>query len=435
MKEDTRRGITIQDGTAAISGVNVRTLADECGTPLYIYDENQLVHQMKEYTKHFTSPDFAGRIVYATKAFNCKAMLRLCHEHGLYCDAVSLGEIYTAKVAGIPMETVYFHGNNKSKEELRKSFEYGVGTIICDSIEEVRRLTTIAKDYPQTSIRTLLRVNPEVDTHTHKYIQTAAPDSKFGMPIRKENDIFEAARLLDATPNLEFAGIHAHIGSQLFETKPFLQEIDELTDFIVRFQKETGIAVQELDLGGGFGVWYSEADQPIPVKEFCRTIVEACQEAFQAKNLSISLVSIEPGRSIVAEAGYLLYTVTLIKQALKDKFLFVDGGMSDLIRPALYEAVYSADLAEKMDVEEREVVTVGGKCCESGDIVIRNIELPAAEEGDLLLIYSAGAYGYSMAGNYNKLPMPGVVFVKDGSWRWVIKPQSLDDMLSREVLD
>lgn len=432
MKENVFQSITIQDGVAFIDGVSVETLAQECGTPLYIYDEPALVAQMQAYTTNFQSDQFATHIVYATKAFNCKAMLRLCEENGLYCDAVSLGEIYTAKMAGVDMSKIYFHGNNKSKEELEKSFEYGVGTIICDSIEEVTRLCQIAKNYPNTTIRTLLRLNPQVDAHTHKYIQTATPDSKFGMPIAKVEDIDKAAKMLDETSNLIFAGFHAHIGSQLFETDSFLKEIDELTQFISTFEPRTGLKVSELDLGGGFGVWYTEEDTPLPVQTVCQTLIDACQQAFMNQNLNIEIVSIEPGRSIVAEAGYLLYTITLIKQSLKDKFLFVNGGMSDLIRPALYEAKYSADLAQKMDQEKVELVTIGGKCCESGDIVIRNIMLPTANEEDLLLIYSAGAYGYSMASNYNKLPMPGVVFVKDGQWKWVVRPQSLEDLISRE---
>lgn len=432
MKDNVFQGITIQDGVAAISGVSVETLAQECGTPLYIYDEPALVAQMKAYTQSFQSADFQTRIVYATKAFNCKAMLRLCEANGLYCDSVSLGEIYTAKKAGINMERIYFHGNNKTRNELEKAFEYGVGTIICDSIEEAKRVCEVAKEYPFTTMRTLLRVNPQVDAHTHKYIQTATPDSKFGMPIVKVEDIDNAAKMLSETFNIVFAGFHAHIGSQLFETDPFLKEINELTTFIEAFEARTNLKVNELDLGGGFGVWYTEADTPLPVQQVCQTLIQACQEAFKAHNLQIEIVSIEPGRSMVAEAGYLLYTVTLIKQSLKDKFLFVDGGMSDLIRPALYEAKYSADLAQKMDQPKSEVVTVAGKCCESGDIVIRDIALPVAEENDLLLIYSAGAYGYSMASNYNKLPMPGVVFVDNGKWRWVIRPQSLDDLIARE---
>lgn len=432
MKENVFQPITIQDGVAFIDGVSVEALAQECGTPLYIYDEPALVAQMQAYTTNFQSKQFDTRVVYATKAFNCKAMLRLCEENGLYCDAVSLGEIYTAKMAGVDMSKIYFHGNNKSKEELQKSFEYGVGTIICDSIEEATRLCEIAKSYPNTSIRTLLRLNPQVDAHTHKYIQTATPDSKFGMPIAKIDDIDKAAKMLNETPNLVFAGFHAHIGSQLFETDSFLKEIDELTQFIASFEPRTHLKISELDLGGGFGVWYSEEDTPLPVQTVCQTLIEACQEAFRNQNLNIEIVSIEPGRSIVAEAGYLLYTITLIKQSLKDKFLFVNGGMSDLIRPALYEAKYSADLAQKMDQEKVELVTIGGKCCESGDIVIRDIMLPVASEEDLLLIYSAGAYGYSMASNYNKLPMPGVVFVKNGQWKWVVRPQSLEDLISRE---
>lgn len=432
MKETVYAPLAFTDGDLSISGVSLQTLAQECPTPLYIYDENQLVAGMKAYTENFISPAFEGRIVYATKAFNAKAMLKLCEQNGLYCDAVSLGEIYTAKMAGVDMKTVYFHGNNKTAAELRKAFEYGVGTIIVDSKEEAMKLAGIAAEYPDVSIRTLIRVNPIIEAHTHKHIQTAAPDSKFGIPITMKERLYETIDLLEQADNLSFCGVHAHIGSQIFETEPFLRELEELAELYKELHEKYGSTLEEIDLGGGFGVWYTDADTPRSTADICSTIVSAAAKVFEKEGIAPRILTIEPGRSIVAEAGYLLYRITMVKESLKDKFLFVDGGMSDLIRPALYEAKYTAELVGKPKEGELEKVTIAGKCCESGDIVIRDAMMPKAQEGDLLLICSAGAYGYSMASNYNKQPIPGVVFVKDGSWRYVIKPQSLEDMISRE---
>ena len=432
MKENVFGSLIMQDGDAAISGVSVRALADQYGTPLYIYDENTLTSTMDAYMDEFRSDEFETRVVYATKAFNCKAMLKLCDAHGLYCDAVSLGEIYTAKRAGIDLSKIYFHGNNKTAFELNRAFEYGVGTIIVDSKEEAEKLVSVAKDHPETSMRTLIRVNPLIEAHTHKHIQTAAPDSKFGIPIMMKERLLETIAILQSADNIHFAGLHCHIGSQLFELEPYIKAVEELADLASDLESSLSSSIEEIDLGGGFGVWYTDADTPNPIALTCKTILDACNTVFKEKGITPKIVTIEPGRSIVAEAGYLLYTVTMIKQSLKDKFYFVDGGMSDLIRPALYQAEYTADLIGDSANEEKELVTIGGKCCESGDIVIRDIMLPPAKEGDLLLIYSAGAYGYAMASNYNKQPLPGVVFVKDGQTRLVIRPQTLDEMIERE---
>lgn len=432
MKENVFGSLIMQDGDAAISGVSVRALADQYGTPLYIYDENTLTSTMDAYMDEFRSDEFETRVVYATKAFNCKAMLKLCDAHGLYCDAVSLGEIYTAKRAGIDLSKIYFHGNNKTAFELNRAFEYGVGTIIVDSKEEAEKLVFVAKDHPETSMRTLIRVNPLIEAHTHKHIQTAAPDSKFGIPIMMKDRLLETIAILQSADNIHFAGLHCHIGSQLFELEPYIKAVEELADLALDLESSLSSSIEEIDLGGGFGVWYTDADTPNPIALTCKTILDACNTVFKEKGITPKIVTIEPGRSIVAEAGYLLYTVTMIKQSLKDKFYFVDGGMSDLIRPALYQAEYTADLIGDSANEEKELVTIGGKCCESGDIVIRDIMLPPAKEGDLLLIYSAGAYGYAMASNYNKQPLPGVVFVKDGQTRLVIRPQTLDEMIERE---
>lgn len=432
MKEDVFARIESADGDVTISGVSAASLAKECGTPLYIFDETGLEQTMQAYVNDFKSDEFETRVVFASKAFSNKAVLKLCAENGLYIDSVSLGEIYTAKSAGIDLSTIYFHGNNKTKKELRAALEWGVGTLILDGLEEAQTLVSIASEYPERNMRVLLRINPIVEAATHHHIQTAAPDSKFGIPITMEERIVETIRTVQQAENLHFAGLHAHIGSQIFELEPYAKEIEEFAEFMVVLNDRYGIAIEEIDLGGGFGVWYSEADTPNPIAKTCAFLIDACQKTFTRCGFMPERVTIEPGRSIVAESGYLLYTITRIKQGLKNRFYLVDGGMSDLIRPALYDARYTASVVGAPEDAPTSLVTVAGKCCESGDIVIRDIELPEAKEDDLLLIYTAGAYGISMASNYNKQPFPGVVFVKDGNWRYVLKPQSLEEMIAHE---
>lgn len=414
-----------------ISGVSVEQLAATCKTPLYVYDENKIRQQLSMYHELFRSNDFETEVLYASKAFSCKAMVELVKAYGLSLDVVSGGELYTAKQVGFPMERVYFHGNNKSYEELEMAVHYGVGTIIVDNDMECETLVQIMKNVG-TSIKTMIRVNPGVEAHTHKYIMTAYVDSKFGISILRKKEIADMILTLTSIPNITFEGFHSHIGSQIFDKDAYVAEITKLCEFMEDMQKEYNILCNALNLGGGFAAYYTSDDQPIPLHEVCKTILDTCRIQKDTHNLTFHRVLIEPGRSIVAEAGSTLYRIGYQKVTENKKYLFVDGGMSDNIRPALYQADYACDIANRMNEEKTEKVTVAGKCCESGDILVEDVMLPAAKQNDLLILYTTGAYGYSMASNYNKLGKPAVVFVKDGVVREVIKRESYQDMCAMD---
>lgn len=423
--------LTVREHEILISDTPVTEIARKCSTPLYIYDLPALKARMEEFRDSFVSDRLKTRVIYASKAFSCIAMNQLCAEYGFSLDVVSEGELHTAKQSGFDLGKVYFHGNNKSIDELLIAINLGVGTIIVDNLMEAELLAYLAKDCDHT-IHTLLRINPGIEAHTHKYIQTAYIDSKFGISILKVNEIRTLIETLTTNPHLKFDGFHAHIGSQIFGMDAFLAEIDKVCQFVRDFEDETGIQISTLDFGGGFGIPYTEQDHPVPIPEVCQAIVREAEEQIARLNLSVHEICIEPGRSIVGEAGYQLYTIGFCKQTQNKKYIFIDGGMTDNIRPALYQAEYEFDVATNADAEKNDTVCIAGKCCESGDLLAESYSLQPCHQGDLLLVHSTGAYGYSMASNYNKLPIPGVVFVDHGEIDWVIKPQGLDDLIARE---
>lgn len=421
-----------ENGVLEIGGLPVTQITQEFKTPIYVYDQSKIEEKLGLFKKYFKSDKFKTECIYASKAFNCIAMIQLCKKFGFGLDVVSYGELYTAIKAGFNMNKVYFHGNNKSKEEMELALESGVGCIILDNEKEASDFVALASQFPQQKINAMLRVNPGVEAHTHKYIQTAYVDSKFGISILKMDEIKNIVKTVEESENVNFIGFHSHIGSQIFEKKAFVAEIETLCKFISEFEKETGYPIQSLDLGGGFAAVYTSADAPIPVDEVCRTIVDTCTSEFEKYHLNIEEVMIEPGRSIAAEAGYQLYTIGNGKKTQNKEYIFIDGGMADNIRPALYQADYAMDVATKMNLDKTEVVTVAGKCCESGDILAEDIKLQPSEKGDILAVYTTGAYGYSMSSNYNKLLTPGVVFVKDKKAFWAIKPMTYDELIARE---
>lgn len=414
-----------------ISGVSVEQLANTCKTPLYIYDENKITAKLSQFHELFQSDEFDTEVLYASKAFTCKAMVELVGAYGLSLDVVSGGELYTAKQAAFPMDRVYFHGNNKSYEELQMALTYGVGTIVVDNAMECDMLLKAVRQSGKT-VKTMLRVNPGVEAHTHKYIVTAHLDSKFGISIAKKDEIAAMIQTLTSVPQITFEGFHSHIGSQIFDKDAYVAEIETLAAFVYEMQNEYDIHINALNLGGGFAAYYTDEDHPIPLQDVCRTILNTCKEQKEKYQLPLKKIMIEPGRSIVAEAGSTLYRVGFQKQTENKKYIFVDGGMSDNIRPALYQAAYSCDIANRMNEEKCEKVTVAGKCCESGDILIEDVMLPKAQSNDLLILYTTGAYGYSMASNYNRLARPSVVFVKDGMARVVVKRESFEDLCNLE---
>ncbi|MBQ9827674.1 MAG: diaminopimelate decarboxylase [Lachnospiraceae bacterium] len=419
-------------GELNIGGVPVSELKERYGTPLYIFDEAMIRGRIGEFRESFVSEEFDTDVLYASKAFTCIQMIKIIKDEGLSLDVVSGGEIYTALKAGMDPAKLFFHGNNKTPEEIAFALDNGVGTFILDNIQEAKAVVEAMKGREQT-LKVMLRINPGIDAHTHKYVVTANIDSKFGISAESKDEIAELVKIFDSTENISFEGIHAHIGSQIFDKNAFVAEIEKLCSFMKDMEQQYGIRCNALDLGGGFGARYTDDDAPIPVPEVCSTILETCSRCKKENSLSFSKVLIEPGRSIVAEAGYTLYTVGWTKETPHKKYAFIDGGMPDNIRPALYGAKYDADIANRMGEPKTEEYCIAGKCCESGDIIIEKTMLQHPEQGDLLVTYTTGAYGYAMSMRYNQIGRPAVVFVNKGTSRLAVKRETYEDMLRGEI--
>lgn len=419
-------------GEMKIGGVSCRELANEYGTPLYIYDEDKIISQAESAVENFRSDVFDTEVVYASKAFSSIALYRLLSERGLGFDVVSGGELYGAKRAGVDMAKVYFHGNNKGDEEIEEALDAGVGCFVIDNAQECERLAAAAGRIKKHA-KAVLRINPGISAHTHEYIMTSTPDSKFGIHIYDEEAISEVLDTIEKSAYVEHAGFHSHIGSQIVDVTSFEKAIDTMTDFLAKMKSDRGLDDMELSIGGGFGIKYLEEDTPVSLGQMCRTMVKYTEECIERKGIRISKLVTEPGRAMVGEAGYTLYTIGDMKKSGDRSYIFVDGGMSDNIRPALYEAGYRAAIAGKLGEEPKETYCIAGKNCESGDVLIEKAQLPEAERGDILVVYSTGAYGYSMASNYNRLGRPAVVFVKDGKARLVIKRESYEDQYRLDI--
>lgn len=412
-----------------ISGVPCTELASKVGTPIFIYDEEKIETRIREYKQYFVSPCFETKILYASKAFLCGALVRLLNKEGFCLDVVSGGELYCARTNDFPSENIYFHGNNKSDEEIALALEFRVGGIILDSEMECSRILELSKALKR-NIDVMIRINPGIEAHTHKYIMTADSDSKFGVSINDFDAVANMIQKIQKSGHATFKGFHAHIGSQIFELSAFKTEIEVLMDFVEKVETTLGIPVEALDLGGGFAAYYTEEDQPIPTEEVCRAIIDSCESEVMRRKLHLKTLMIEPGRSIVAEAGYTLYRAGFLKNTANKSYVFVDGGMSDNIRPALYQAKYNCDNISRLGEPRTHKMCVAGKCCESGDILIEEIMMPETKTGDLILMYTTGAYGYSMASNYNKIGRPPVVFAYKGKARLVVKRESYEDLIA-----
>ena len=409
-----------------IANVDVAYLKEKYGTPLYIYDGEHINRNMDGYLKHFKSNQFETEVLFASKAFCVKEILRRVMAKGMSLDVVSLGELYTAKCVNFPMDKIYFHGNNKTDLELLKALEYGVGTIVVDNLMELEAINDLTNKLNK-DVHILIRLNVGVEAHTHKFIVTSHIDSKFGV-LYNSNDYNEMLKIIANNHHIQFEGFHSHIGSQIFDLQAFAHALEKLLDVVKDFNKPL-----TLNLGGGFGVTYTSLDKPIPFDVASKTLIDIAEEAILKKNVKLKKLCIEPGRSIVAEAGYTLYTIGYIKKTPNKEYYFIDGGMTDNIRPALYQAKYDATIVGKENEEKTEVVTIAGKCCESGDLIIEGIKLPKACKGDLLITYTTGAYGYSMSSNYNKALTPAVVFVDNGKDTLAVKRQTLEELIEREI--
>ena len=425
-------GMTVENGELNISGVGVSELKAQYGTPLYVYDENMLVNQCRTFINNFKSSKFNTEVLYASKAFSCLEVLRIASREGLGVDVVSLGEIHTAYKAGYDMRRAYFHGNNKTREELQYALEVGVGTIVIDNDYEYEMINEIVRESGNT-VDVLLRINTGIDAHTHEYIKTAKDDSKFGYSVYDEA-IYDLIADINNQSNLNFVGFHSHIGSQIFEQTSFFEAVKVVMEFTKKVQERLGLTISVLNLGGGFGVYYTEEDRPFELAEFLREYIEVVELESDSFSLDLTKVVIEPGRSLTCTAGSTLYSVGGVKKTFAGReYVFVDGGMADNPRYALYKAKYEAMLANKMNQEADTTYTVAGKCCESGDMLVMDTKLPKAEQGDLLLVSSTGAYNYSMSSNYNRLPKLPVVFVKDGTSRLVVKGETLEDLIRQDI--
>ena len=425
-------GMTVENGELNISGVGVSELKAQYGTPLYVYDENMLVNQCRTFINNFKSSRFKTEVLYASKAFSCLEVLRIASREGLGVDVVSLGEIHTAYKAGYDMKRAYFHGNNKTREELQYALEVGVGTIVIDNDYEYEMINEIVSESENT-VDVLLRINTGIDAHTHEYIKTAKDDSKFGYSVYDET-IYDLIADINNQSNLNFVGFHSHIGSQIFEKTSFFEAVKVVMEFTQKVQERLGLTISVLNLGGGFGVYYTEEDRPFELAEFLKEYIEVVERESDNFGLDLTKVVIEPGRSLTCNAGSTLYSVGGVKKTFAGReYVFVDGGMADNPRYALYKAKYEAMLANKMNEEADTTYTVAGKCCESGDMLVMDAKLPKAEQGDLLLVSSTGAYNYSMSSNYNRLPKLPVVFVKDGTSSLVVKGETLEDLIRQDI--
>ena len=406
--------------------MDYRFLKEKYGTPLYVYNVNYMEDVMNQYKLSFKSDLFETEVIYASKAFCVKEMLRLVKENGLSLDTVSYGELYTAKQVDFDFRKIYFHGNNKSIHDLKYALDNNVGNIVVDNLMELELLDSLCNEYEkETNI--LVRLNLGVEAHTHKFIVTSHIDSKFGV-LYNSDDYLKMINICKNSKYVKLNGFHSHIGSQIFDLEAFKEAIKRMINICKDFDYPLTV-----NLGGGFGVHYTNLDKPIPFNEVGKFLINSVEEELKSKGINIKKLCIEPGRSIVAEAGSTLYTIGFTKQTPNKLYYFIDGGMTDNIRPALYQAMYDADIVGKENEIKNNIVTIAGKCCESGDLIIENIMLPKAETGDLLVTYSTGAYGYSMSSNYNKALTPAVVFVKDGKDKLVCKRQTLEELVMREI--
>ncbi len=401
-------------------------LKEKYGTPLYVYDEALMRHIINLYKDNLKSDKFDTLVLFASKAFACMAMYKLVHEEGIGSDVVSGGELYAALKYQEP-EKIYFHGNNKTEEEIVMGINAGVN-FVCDNLGEAKMLDEIASRLKK-NVEVLFRLNVGVEAHTHKFIVTAHVDSKFGMLMDSE-DLKESLEIVKNSKYLHLAGFHSHIGSQIFDPSGFYAAIDKLVGYLKNFDEKL-----ILNIGGGYGVKYTDEDKPIPYDEISKMLIKHTEDALEKNNVGLKALVIEPGRSIVGEAGYTLYTIGNTKQTPNRKYYFIDGGMADNIRPALYQAKYDAIIANKMEAPKTEVVTLAGKCCESGDLIIENIKMAKAERGDIVCVFTTGAYGYSMSSHYNKAQTPAVVFVNGDKSRLVIKRESYEDLYRNDCED
>ena len=419
-------------GHLEIGGVDTTDIVNEFGTPVYVYDVSLIRERARGFKETFDQLGIKAQVAYASKAFSTIAMIQLAEEEGLSLDVVSGGELYTALAAEFPVERIHFHGNNKSREELEMALDHHIGCIVVDNFYELELLDMICKDRKQ-SVSILLRVTPGIEAHTHDYILTGQEDSKFGFDLQN-GQAATALQQAIKSPYLDLLGVHCHIGSQIFETTGFLLAARKIFSKLHEWKEEYSFESKVLNLGGGFGIRYTSEDEPIPASQYVKEIIEEVKKQAEEFSMTMPEIWIEPGRSLVGDAGTTLYKIGSKKDVPNvRKYLAVDGGMSDNIRPALYEAKYEAIIANKPLQPIEETVSIAGKCCESGDMLIWDLPLPKTDNEDILAVFCTGAYGYSMANNYNRIPRPPVVFVENGKAVLVVRRETFEDIIKQDL--
>lgn len=430
----TGQGTTINDqGRLCLGGADTTELAAQFGTPLYVMDEASIRKNCRAFTgslqEHYGEN---GMVAYASKAFSCKEIYRIVASEGLGVDVVSGGELYTALEAEFPADKILFHGNNKTESELRYAVQSGVYAVVVDNLPELTRLGEILQESEKKQ-NILLRVKPGVDAHTHNFVRTGQIDSKFGFAL-ETGEALAAARAAAALPGVTLLGIHCHIGSQIFDTEPFCHAAQVMVSFMGSVKKECGITLSVLNLGGGFGIQYTEEQDPAPFTSYMKDVKQALAEACLQEEVPLPFVILEPGRSIVGGAGVTLYTVGSVKDIPKIRtYVAVDGGMTDNPRYALYQAEYDAVIANRANGPKTRHVTIAGRCCESGDLLAEDVYLQDCQPGDILAVLCTGAYNYSMASHYNRVPNAAVVMVKGGAAREVVRRESYEDLVKNDL--
>lgn len=421
------------EGHLTIGGLDTVSLAKEYGTPLYVMDEDLIREHCRSFKESIDRYyGGAGLACYASKAFSCKAIYKIMNEEGMGVDVVSGGELYTALKAGFPMDRVCFHGNNKTDDELALALENNVGRIVVDNIFELERLNEMAEKQGRTA-KIMFRIKPGIDAHTHNFVRTGQIDSKFGFAL-ETGEAFEAVKKAIALPHIELVGLHCHIGSQILDIDPFECAAEVMLHFIGKIKKELGYEIRDLNLGGGFGIKYTEGDNPVPYDSYMEKVSEKVKAVCAEEDIRLPYILIEPGRSVAAPAGITLYTVGGIKHIPNIRtYVSIDGGMCDNPRYILYQSEYEAVVANRAAEPRTESVTIAGKCCETGDLIGEGMPVQKIEVGDTLAILATGAYNYSMSSNYNRIPKPPVVMIKDGQSRVVVKRETLDDIIRNDV--
>ncbi|MDN5342036.1 diaminopimelate decarboxylase [Oceanotoga sp. DSM 15011] len=422
----------IDENKLYINGVSAEEIRKNHGTPVIVYDYDEIIKNISEYRDNFKKNYENFSITYASKAFLNRTLCNILKKENLDIDIVSSGELAIALSANFPVEKIYFHGNNKTEEEINYAIKNNIGTFIIDNLQEAQKIDKIAKKYDK-KIKAIMRLIPGIEAHTHEYIKTGHIDSKFGFNLYKNHAYYEIEKIQNNLKNIDIKGIGAHIGSQIFDIKPYEDLLEVLFEFSEKL-KNINIDINIFDIGGGLGVIYTDEDTYISKKEFVEKVSKKTKTLAKKYNKKNPHLIIEPGRSIIATAGTTLYTVGNIKENSElTNYIAVDGGMADNIRPSLYQAKYTAYIANKMKNKKEKIYTIAGKYCESGDILIKNIKLPIAEIGDIIAIPVTGAYSYSMASNYNGALKPEVIIIKNKKSYIMNKRETVEDLLKNDI--